>query len=143
MTKCSVGSARNRSAGSNSVAALDSDALPARKPLTSSAVSRPGFTRRTRKNDAEDERRKAKQTGADEKQSVRIDERPSRGEPLDPHAGEPLRELADVGVRRAQERVLCGRVAETRQARHVRYERDAREADAEVVRRDHRAKYAD
>ena len=47
--------------------------------------------------------------------------------------GKPLRELADVGVRGAQECVLRRGVAEARQARHVGDERDAGEADAEIV----------
>src|SRR5437867_8125078 len=120
MKKCSVGSTRKRSAGSKRLAAPATPAEQTSSALTSSALSRLGFTRGTRKHDAEDERRHAQETGANEKKSVRFDQRPADCQSLDPHARESLGELADVGVRGAQQRVLRRSIAETRQARHVR-----------------------
>src|SRR5205823_12783233 len=142
MKKCSVGSTRKRSAGSKRLAASATAAEQTSSALTSSALSRLGFTRGTRKHDAEDERRHAEKTGANEKESVRVEQRAAGRQALDPHAREPLRELANVGVRRAQQGVLRRSIAETRQARHVRDQRDAGEADAEVVGGDHRAEHA-
>src|SRR6266545_1346023 len=131
MTKCSVGSCRNRSAGSNRPAAFADTAES--RALASSAAIVGRVTRRTREHDAEDERRKAKKTGANEEESVCVEQRAPGRESLDPHTGKPFREFAHVRVRGAQQRVLRGSIAKTRQARHVGDERDAREADAEIV----------
>src|SRR5437899_3448998 len=127
MMKCSVRSWRNRSDGSNRLAAF-ADAAASRT-LASSAAIVGRVTCRTREHDAEDERRKAKQTGANEEESVGVEQRTPDREPLDPQTGKPFREFADVGVRRAEQRVLCRSIAKTRQARHVGHERDTREAD--------------
>src|SRR4051794_10142825 len=131
MTKCSVASTRKRRNGSNRVApaadaaaASTSAAAAATVRVTARRLSRLGgrglrVTRGTSEEDAQDERRDAEQAGADEKQRVRVEQRSSGGEPLDPHTRKPLREFTDVGVRRAEQRVLRRRVAEARQARHV------------------------
>src|SRR6266568_240312 len=55
--------------------------------LTPLRLSRPGvrvlgFTRGAREDDAEDECGHAKETGADEEESVRVEQRASRGQPL-------------------------------------------------------------
>src|SRR5262245_29188999 len=104
MTKCSVRSWRNRSAGSNRLAAF-ADAAPSRA-LASSAAIAGRVTRRTREQDAEDERRKAKQSGVNEKEAVSVEQRTPGREPLDPQTGKPLREFADVRIGRAEQRVL-------------------------------------
>src|SRR4051812_31288211 len=155
MTKCSVASTRKRRNGSNRVApaaeaaaASTSAAATATERVTARRLSRLGWrglrvTRGTSEEDAQDERRHAEQAGADEKQRVRIEQRPPGGEPLDPHTRKTLRELTDVGVRRAEQRVLRRRVAEARQARHVGDQRHAGEADPEVVGSDDRAEDAD
>src|ERR1051326_5716620 len=129
MTKCSVGSTRNRSAGSKRLAPRAADAAHS-SALTSGSSSAPGrrrFTGDARKDDAHDERGHTKEARADEKQSIRVDERAARGEALDPHAGESFRKLPDVRVRGAQKRVLGRSIAKTRQAGHVGHQRDARE----------------
>src|SRR4029077_20697451 len=125
MTKCSVRSWRKRSDGSNRLAAF-ANAAPSRT-LASSAAIVGRVTRRTRQHDAEDERRKAKETGADEEESIGVEQRTPGRESLDPQTGKPFREFADVGVGRAEQRVLRRSIAKTRQARHVGHERDARE----------------
>src|SRR5262245_17673749 len=132
MKKCSVGSKRKRSAESKTLVPSATETAETSSALTRSALTKRG----ARQNDAEDERRNAKQPGANERESVPVDERAPRGQPFAPHAGESLREFADVSVRGAQQRVLRRSIAETREARHVCDQRDAREADAEVVGRD-------
>src|SRR5206468_7507617 len=127
MTKCSVRSWRKRSDGSNRLAAF-ADAAPSRA-LASSAAIVGRVTRRTREHKAEDERGKAKKTGANEEESVGVEQRTPCREPLDPHTGKPFREFANVRVGRAEQCVLRGSIAKTRQARHVGHERDTREAD--------------
>src|SRR5262245_45337584 len=147
MEKCSVRSTRKRNAGSNVDAARAAAAPDTMNTVASSArvaavglpARTPPTTRDTGEDDAEDERGDAEQAGADEEQPVRLDQRASDRQPLDPDARESLRELADVCVRRAQQSVLRRGVAEAREARHVGHERDAGEADPEVVRGDHRA----
>src|SRR4029453_2348284 len=135
MTKCSVRSWRKRSAGSNRLAAF---AAPAQsRALASSAAIVGRVTRGTREHDAEDERRKAKKTGANEEECVGVEQRTSGRELLDPQTGKPFRELADVGVCRAEQRVLRRSIAKTRQTRHVSHQRDTREADPEIVDRNH------
>src|SRR4051794_36352838 len=130
MAKCGVRITRNVSAGSKTCAAAGAtDAR--RRTLPTSALSVLCGTCGTREHEAEDERRHAEQSRADEEEPVRLDQRTSGCEALHPHAGEPLRELADVRVRRAQERVLRCRVPEAGEAGHVGHERDAGEADAE------------
>src|SRR6478672_13340432 len=127
MTKCSVGRTRKRRAGSKSdAAAADGDnggtrasVMQAVKTATIADLQartttlrtgrRPGLTRDPRKPDAEEERGKPEQTGADEEQAVGLNQRPADREPLDHHTRESLGEFADVGVRRTQQRVLRGR----------------------------------
>ena len=59
---------------------------------------------------------------------------------LDNHSREALGELADVRVRRTEERVLRRRITDAGQARHVGDEPDAGEADAKIVGRHDGAK---
>src|SRR5262249_23642106 len=139
MRKCGVERTRNFSSGSKSVAAravaVHSDTASATRTTAAAGLDArttrtPRLTRRTGQHEAQEERRDAEEAGTDEEQPVGLDERPSDREPLDPDAREALRELADVGVRRAQQRILRRRVAETRQARHVGHERDTGEPDS-------------
>src|SRR5436190_19352103 len=107
--KCSVRTVRKRSAGSNSDAACPGVAhAQASTPsaLANSSFGRLNVTRGTRQHEAHEERREAQQSRLDEKESVRLEQRTARGQTFDPDAGEPLRELPDVGVRGAQQRVL-------------------------------------
>src|SRR5258707_366528 len=99
MTKCSVGSCRNRSAGSNRLAAFADAAASRALPSSAAIVGR--VTRLTRKNDAEDERRKAEKARADEKQCVGVEQRAAGRESFDPHPGKPLRKFAHVRIRGA------------------------------------------
>src|SRR4026207_1571393 len=99
MTKCSVRSWRKRSAGSNRLPALAAAAQSRR--LASAATGGRG-TRLTREHNAKDGRRKAEKTGANEEESVRVEQRTSDCESFDPQTGKPFRELADVGVSRAE-----------------------------------------
>src|SRR6266705_1224805 len=69
--------------------------------------------------DAQDERRDAKKAGADEEERVSVEERPAGCQALDHHPGAALGELADVGVRRTEKRVLRRRVAEAGQTGHI------------------------
>src|SRR5690348_10972111 len=117
MRKCGVRSTRNRSAGSKREAAravpaatasrtasdaVSARATPIRSPRSGARVRSP--PRRAREHDAEDQRRDAEEAGADEEEAVRLEQRASDGEALDHHARKALRELAHVGVRRAEER---------------------------------------
>src|ERR1041384_3667317 len=100
MTKCPVGSARKRSAGSKSVApctsaqthqsASASIVRAALKGRTTGARGWRRFTGGSSKHDAEDQRREAEQGGADEEQSVGVDERTAARQVRHPRAGEAL-----------------------------------------------------
>ena len=57
-------------------------------------------------------------------------------------AREALQELSEDRVRGREQRVLRRRVAEAREARHVRDERDAGERNAEVIQGHHAAEDA-
>src|SRR4029077_15927204 len=101
MTKCSVRSWRNRSDGSNRLAAF-AVAAPSRALATSAAIVG-RVTRRTREHNAEDQRRKAEQTRGNEEESVGVEQRTSDREALDPQTRKPFREFAHVGVGRAEQ----------------------------------------
>src|SRR5262245_28372173 len=107
MRKCAVRNRRKVSAGSKSEALC---ARPAYNDATS-AMQTPrtagldactrrtrGLPRRARQHETQDECGNAEQPRADEEESVGLDQRAADGEVLDPHAGEPLREFADVRV---------------------------------------------
>src|SRR5947207_8735653 len=145
MMKCSVGSARNRSTGSKRVAA-DSPVAGATRLMSRNAVRRRArarlarFTRcrlvlagGTREKDTEDERGDADQTDDDEEDRVSLEQRAAGRKPFNHYAREPLRELADVRVRRAEQGVLRRGVADAGQTRHVGDENDAGEPDPEIV----------
>src|SRR5437868_13781330 len=118
MTKCSEVSERKRSAGSNTCADGDAAAPITASAVTNSALSRLG-TRDTREDDAEDQRGQAEETGTDEEESVGVEQWPADAEAFDDDTGEAFRELADIGIRGTQQRVLRGGIADAGQARHV------------------------
>ena len=97
---------------------------------------------RPREEDAENQRGHAKKASIRRKLR-QFEQRPPGRQLLDHHAGEPLRQFADVGVGGAEQRILRRRVTDARQRRHVGDQRDAREADPEVVGEHHRAEHAD
>src|SRR5438128_9553386 len=125
MMKCSVRSVRKWSSGSYTLAARavlyaaatnKNSRIAVRvraTPLRSADLSGRalGLARRAREDDAEDERGHTKETADDEKKRVAFEERPPGGQPLDHHARETLRELADVGVSGAEQRILRRGVA--------------------------------
>src|SRR5580704_15458705 len=79
--------------------------------------------------------RHAGQSANDKENAVGVNEAVRRTEPFDRSARKPLQDLSQPSIRRTQECILCGRVSQTGEARHVRYKRNSGEAETEIVTR--------
>src|SRR5579862_2691550 len=77
--------------------------------------------------------RHAGESAGDKKDAVRVNEAVCGAQVCHRGAGKPLQDLSKPGRGCTQERILRSGVSQIGQTRHVRYQRNAGEAEAEVV----------